>query len=230
MKFLILGVALFLLVSPAPVVFAQSGNAPPWFFQGAYLNYTNVFMQNSSIEKIVNVSYRILSIRGDTFTYEVIPGQLSESNYTVEASLDHLNGFPALNSTQISLLNSGNTSFLKIIKLPFTQVNVSVKTNVISYTSQGIVSSDFVVVRITSKFSREIKEEMYTNYSTYSGIILNMKINFGNTTAYVSNLVSTNVPLGTLTWPQIVAEAFGFILIAVIAIYLIRRYRKTGVR
>ncbi|MEM4589369.1 MAG: hypothetical protein QXL73_05185, partial [Thermoplasmata archaeon] len=66
-----------------------------------------------------------------------------------------------------------------------------------------------------------------TNYSTYSGVLLNQKIKKENTTNYVRNLISTNIPLGILTWPQIIAEAFGFILIVIIAIYFIRRYRRT---
>jgi len=57
-----------------------------------------------------------------------------------------------------------------------------------------------------------------------------MKIIFGNQTKYVSNLVSTNVPLGILTWPQIIAEIVGFVLIIFIVIYFLRRYRRLRVR
>jgi len=47
------------------------------------------------------------------------------------------------------MLNKGNASFLSIIKLPFTYVNVTVKTNIMAYTSEGVVFSDLVIVRIT---------------------------------------------------------------------------------
>ncbi len=229
MKLLAIGV-LILVLTPVPFVYAQNTSNPPWFFQGAYLNYTNVLIQNSSVHKIVNVSYKIIEVSGSRFTYMVIPGELTSSNYTVEASLDHLNGFPALNSTQISMLNRGNASFMKIIRLPFTEVNITVKTGVMAYTSEGVVSSDLVVTRVTSKLDRSLYEITYTNYSTYSGVLLNMKIKFGNETKYVSNLVSTNVPLGILTWPQIIAEFFGVILIVIIVVYMLRRYRKARIR
>ncbi|MFP3318634.1 MAG: hypothetical protein RXP98_05575 [Thermoplasmata archaeon] len=230
MRLLVLALVLLLLVPSFPMSSSQSNNTPVWFFQGAYLNYTNVIIQNSSKESFVNVSYKILSINGIYFTYQVTPGELKKSNYTVDASLNDLNGFPAINSTELSMLNKGNASFLRIIKLPFTYVNVTVKTNIMAYTSEGVISSDLVIVRITSSLVKNIYEVTYTNYSTYSGVLLNMKIIFGNQTKYVSNLVSTNVPLGILTWPQIIAEIVGFVLIIIIVIYFLRRYRRLRVR
>ncbi len=227
MKLFVLGLIILISITPSISLVGAQENTPPWFFQNAYLNYTNVIIHNSSQQKIVNVTYKIISINGINFTYQVKPGGLSNTNFTVNADLHNVNGFPALNYTDLQLLNKGNASFINIIHIPWTFTNITVKPGIMSYTGEGIVSSDMVVVKISSTIIKNITETTYMNYSTYSGVLLNMKIKYGNETKYVSNLVSTNVPLGILTWPQVIAEATAFIIIVILIVYFIRRYRKT---
>ena len=226
MKIIVITVIVAILLLPTYSINATQENLPPWFFKNAYLNYTDVYFENSSSQRIVNISYKIISINGINFSYQVIPGNLRETNYTVNADLNHVNGFPALNFTDLQMLNKGNASFLNFIHLPWSHIYITVKTGIMAYTGEGIISSDMVIVKINSTILNKVIT-IYTNYSTYSGVLLNQKIKEENTTNYVRNLISTNIPLGILTWPQIIAEAFGFILIVIIAIYFIRRYRRT---
>jgi|GEM_PF-1897838 len=222
-------ITVVVLISSMPVFSIGESTYPAWYFTGATLNYSayNYHGLNSTPYMIWNFSYKITYTINGYFNYTYYKkidrnSTLVNSNGTVE----NPNGFPALNLTNLEMLNSGNASFISKISLPGINF-IKVIKNVTVATFSGNVLSDEIILYYKSLINGE--RIIFLNYSEYSGVLLNeriLKVLSSNITVNYFMVTYTNIPLYKTTLTQVFLEFIIAIVFVIALIYFFRRYRK----
>ncbi|MGC8673286.1 MAG: hypothetical protein ACP5TO_07315 [Thermoplasmata archaeon] len=222
-------IAITILISSIPIFSIEESTYPAWYFTGATLNYSayDYYGLNSTPNMIWNFSYKITYTINGYFNYTYYKkidrnSTLVKSNGTVEDP----NGFPALNLSNLELLNRGNASFISKISLPGIN-SIKVIKNVTVATFSGNVLSNEIILHYDSLINGE--RIIYLNYSEYSGVLLNEKILnvfSSNITLNYFMVTYTNIPLYKVTLTQVFLEFIIAIIFVIALIYFFRRYRK----
>lgn len=222
-------VASIIMITSIPVVSVAENTYPPWFFTDASLNYTGYYYMNSTLNMIFNFSYKITyTINGHfNYTYYMKYGKNVTTMNSNGTAADP-NGFPALNTTDLNMLNMGNASFMMPkISIPGIY-HIKVLKNITVATFSGNVISDEVIL-VNEAFDGALKKAIYENYSQYSGVLLNKKdLNFINnkSTETYFMITYTNIPLSKVTLTQVFLEFIIAILFVIALLYFFKRYRR----
>ena len=150
---------------------------PPWAYVGAYVNYSYVMINSTGTGSHKGFVYeKIISVDSANGSYEVIeksnvagiPSSNEYGNYSNSLSI-----FPAMNKTDIALLNNGTS----------ISSSLAVKTSVKFTDSMGTFTTDKVFSGSGSTFYMDQKSGLIVGiYELYSG------------SALYANLTATNIP------------------------------------